>query len=399
MMSTAMRVLVALDEGVDRQQVEEAVSFAGQVEVTGIVDGLDKLDAIVGDSNADLLVIAAGWTPDAALSLIGASSAERPQRPIVVLCEHPPEHFVHQAFRAGADDVVPVPETAERVAFALQKALARHPSRDAAGSTKSAPMICVLGPKGGTGKTVTASNLTVSLAEAGKRSVVMDLDLQFGDMGLALGLTPERTVYDLATSGGALDAEKLEAYLVTHESNARALLAPVRPDQASAISIDLLRDVYALLRSNYDYVVVDTPPDFTPEVIGAIDASSHVCIVGMLDSLSLKDTKLGLETLDLMGYDSSAITLVLNRADSHVGLTRDDVEQVIGRAPDVLVPSDRNVPVSLNEGVPIVLGKQRSDVAAAYRSLTSIYLPGEVSRNGVPKQRRRGLFRRRRRES
>jgi pilus assembly protein CpaE len=399
MMSTAIRVLVALDEGVDRQAVEESVSFAGQVEVIGIVDGLGKVDAVVQDGDSDMLVIAAGWSPDEALSLIGESSAAKPQRPIVVLCERPPEHFVHQAFAAGADDVVPVPETAERVAFALQKALARHPSRESGRAAKTAPMICVLGPKGGTGKTVTASNLTVALAEAGKRSVVMDLDLQFGDMGLALGVTPERTIYDLATSGGALDAEKLDAYLVTHESNARALLAPVRPDQASAVTIDLLREVYALLRTNYDYVIVDTPPDFTPEVIAAIDASSHVCIVGMLDSLSLKDTKLGLETLELMGYDASAITLVLNRADSHVGLTRDDVEQVIGRSPDVLVPSDRDVPVSLNEGVPIVMGKQRSDVAAAYRSLTGIYLPGEAARNGVPKARRRGLFRRRRRES
>jgi Flp pilus assembly CpaE family ATPase len=96
--------------------------------------------------------------------------------------------------------------------------------------------------------------------------------------------------------------------------------------------------------------------------------------VGMLDSLSLKNTKLGLETLELMGYDRELISLVLNRANTSVGLTSNDVEAVLGRAPDVLVPSDRVVPRSINEGAPVVVSKKRSPVAAAYRSLAAIYV-------------------------
>jgi pilus assembly protein CpaE len=240
----------------------------------------------------------------------------------------------------------------------------------------------VLGPKGGTGKTVTATNFVVGLAEAGRRAAIVDLDLQFGDVGLALGVEPDRTIYDLATSGGALDAEKLDAYLATHSSGARALLAPVRPDQAGAISTELLREVYSLLRISYEMVVVDTPPDFTPEVIAAIDASSHVCMVGNMDALSLKNTKLGLETLELMGYDSDAVTLLLNRADTDVGLTSGDVEEIAGREPDLLVPSDRNVPRSLNEGTPIIAGRPQSRVADAFRRLTEIYAPVPAQANG-----------------
>src|SRR5207247_7423910 len=129
-----------------------------------------------------------------------------------------------------------------------------------------------------------------------------DLDLQFGDVTLSLGMSPERTVYDLAKSGGTLDADKLDGYLMTHSSGVRVLAAPTRPDHASTISISFLRDVYAVLRSSFDYVIVDTPPGFTPEVIASIDSSTDICMVGMLDSLSLKNTKLGLETLELMGY-------------------------------------------------------------------------------------------------
>jgi pilus assembly protein CpaE len=131
--------------------------------------------------------------------------------------------------------------------------------------------------------------------------------------------------------------------------------------------------VYATLRRSYDYVVVDTPPGFTPEVIASVDSSSHICLVGMLDSLSLKNTKLGLETLDLMGYERERVCLVLNRADSRVGIDRDDVAAIIGRMPDVMIPSDREIARSVNEGSPIVLGHERSEAARAFRELASYY--------------------------
>ena len=104
----------------------------------------------------------------------------------------------------------------------------------------------MLGPKGGSGKTLVSANLGVALAEAGQRVAIVDLDLQFGDVALCLGLAPERTFYDLALAGGTLDAQKLDAYLMTHSSGLRVLLAPTRPDQASAVSVELIRDVYAL---------------------------------------------------------------------------------------------------------------------------------------------------------
>jgi pilus assembly protein CpaE len=170
-----------------------------------------------------------------------------------------------------------------------------------------------------------------------------------------------------------MDGDKLDAYLATHSSGMKVLMAPTRPDHAGVIHTEFLRDVYATLRSTFDYVIVDTPPGFTPEVIASIDSSSHVCMVGMLDSLSLKNTKLGLDTLELMGYSPDRTRIVLNRADSRVGITADDVMAVVGRTPDVLIPSDRDVPRSVNEGTPIVLSKQKSAVADAFRRLASFY--------------------------
>ncbi|MCZ7590604.1 MAG: AAA family ATPase [Gaiella sp.] len=242
-------------------------------------------------------------------------------------------------------------------------------------------LVCVLGPKGGTGKTLTSCNLSVALALAGQKVLVIDLDLQFGDVALCLGLPPEKTMYDLAVSGGSLDSDKLHDYVMSHDTGVDVLLAPARPDQASAITIELLRDILVVARATYDFVIADTPPGFTAEVIATIDASSDLVMVGTLDSLSLKNTKLGLETLGLMDYDPQKIQLVLNRADTRVGISQHDVVMVLGAEPNVFIPSDREIPRSVNEGVPITLSRPQSYAAASFHDLAGI-LVGRSTANG-----------------
>jgi pilus assembly protein CpaE len=388
-MTQAIRTLVALDEGVDREALQAMLPIDPEIQIVGVVDGLEDSWTTLQETPTDLLVVACPGSSDRALFLVDGAVKQRPERPVVVFCEGSANGFVQRAFEAGADDFLTLPQTPEDVLFALRKAVARRHGASAASGVALSPMICVLGPKGGTGKTLTSCNLAVSLAQSGHKVAVVDLDLQFGDVGLALGLAPERTLYELAKSGGSLDDEKLDGYLATHASGARALIAPTRPDHAGVVTTEFLREVYAALRSSHEYVIVDTPPGFTPEVIASIDSSSHVCMVGMLDSLSLKNTKLGFETLELMGYDGERMRLVLNRADSRVGITHDDVESIIGRKPDVLVPSDRDIPRSVNQGTPIVVAKSRSDAAKAFRSLAAMYAVREGSKNGHRRRWRR----------
>jgi pilus assembly protein CpaE len=372
-MARAIKALVALEQGVDRDLVQASLPLHSEVEIVGVVEGLDASWKTLQETQTDLLMVACAEYSDRALFLIEGAAKDQPERPIVVLCKGSPNGFIRRVFEAGADDVLTLPEEPEHVRFAVQKALARRQGALSGMGTSVAPMLIVLGPKGGTGKTLTSCNLGVVLAQAGRRVAVVDLDLQFGDVGLALGLRPERTIYDLVKSGGSLDAEKVEAYLTVHESGLRTLLAPTRPDQAGLVTIEFLREVYAALRASHDFVIIDTPPGFTPEVIASIDSATDVCMVGMLDALSLKNTKLGLETLNLMGFDPSRVRLVLNRADSRVGITKEDVITVVGRPPDVSVPSERDIPVALNEGLPIVIANERSEAAKAFQNLALMY--------------------------
>jgi pilus assembly protein CpaE len=398
-MNHPLNAFVALDAAVDRQVVETLLTSNTRLSVLDYGD-LDRPG--VEAERGDVLVVACSqYTPEVA-DYIAQASGQRSKRPVVLLAPVNGNGYVADAFGHGADDIITLPnpadasaaaEMAGQVVFALEKAVARKRGIPAPAGQRVGDLICVLGLKGGSGKTLTCANLAVALADAGRRVAVVDLDLQFGDLGLALGLSPERTIYDLARAGGSLDEDKVADFMAQHPSGVRALLAPTRPDQAGVVTNEFLRDVYPVLREMSDYVIVDTPPGFTPEVIAAVDGSNAVCMVAMLDSLSLKNTRLGFETLDLMGYDPEHVRLVLNRADSKVGISADDVVAIMGRAPSVLVPSDRNITRSINEGQPISLGHRRSDAARAFHELARMYLAARETPKPPPSHpRRRRLF-------
>jgi pilus assembly protein CpaE len=385
-MERSIRALVAV-EGLDVLDVQRALPDDPAFELVSVTDGVDETVRTLQNREVDVILVACqGREDDRSLQIIDNAHRTAPTTPIIVLSTSSPNGFLRRAFDAGAADMALFPQTKEQLRFVMSKAVARAPRSTGQGDAAKADgrLICVLGPKGGTGKTLTSCNLSVGLALAGQKVLVIDLDLQFGDVALCLGLPPEKTMYDLAVSGGSLDEEKLRDYVMSHDTGVDVLLAPARPDQASAITIELLRDILVVARRTYDFVIADTPPGFTAEVIATIDASSDLVMVGTLDSLSLKNTKLGLETLGLMDYDQSKIQMVLNRADTRVGISQHDVLMVLGSEPNVFIPSDREIPRSVNEGIPIILSRPQSYAAASFHDLAGLFIKNAP--NGVEQQ-------------
>jgi pilus assembly protein CpaE len=240
----------------------------------------------------------------------------------------------------------------------------------ATAAVATAPILVVLGPKGGVGKTTVSTNLATCFAMAGKRTLLVDLDLQFGDVGLVLGIEPELTIYDLVTASGRLDGEKLRGYLGLSADGVHALLAPVRPDQSEAVTPERLDMLLEIAQTEFDVVIVDTPPAFTAPAISAIDRAQHTVVVGSLDLPGLKNMKVGLETLTLMGVSPDQVTLVLNRSDTKVGLSMGDVRQILPRSPDISIPSDRSIPRAVNSARPLVASDPKSRPAKSLRELS-----------------------------
>jgi pilus assembly protein CpaE len=401
-MARRITAVVAHDETATPRLISEHIPDDASIDLVDFISTLNVPADSILRMDVDLLIVACREGSSEGISLVRLWRTSRGRSPVVVFSHGTDHEFVQDAFSAGADDLIVmhpgpyIPEQIRRdVEFTIRKAVTRNRST-AERAPDSGTVICVLGSKGGVGKTVAATNLGAALAKRGRKTVLVDLDLQFGDVSLALGLMPETSLFDLAVSGGSLDSEKLDDFMLRHSSGLRVLAAPARPDQAVSVTAEMMTTVYALLREEYDFVIVDTPPSFTAEVIATVDAANWICMVCMFDALSLKNTRLGLETVELMGHAADQVRVVLNRAGTNVGISDADAVEVLGRIPDVFVPSDREITVSINEGVPVVLSGSRSEAARALDSVADLFVhtPEGASANAHPSRWRRRSRRR-----
>ena len=250
-------------------------------------------------------------------------------------------------------------------------------------------VITVFSAKGGCGKTTLATNIATALAESGKGTVALvDLDLAFGDVAIALQLFPTHTIADAVPIGEDLDGPALASLLTSHRSGLQALVAPMEPSAADLITTPLVSRILDILREDFDYVVVDTPPALDDHVLAAFDHSNVVALLATLDIPALKNLKLTLETLDLIGFSRDRLKIVLNRSDSKVGLSLSEVEKTL-RAPIVAqIPSSRDVPASTNRGVAIVSDDPKSPVSLAIKGFIDTYVTAQSTDEAIPSQMR-----------
>jgi pilus assembly protein CpaE len=283
--------------------------------------------------------------------------------------------LVGAALAAGVADVLILPQMAETIAFSIEKArfgIARHPG---AAAGPRGEVVTVFSPKGGTGKTVLATNLGVHLAKAGgTRVLLVDLDLQFGDAAIMLGLEPERTLSELALAPGELDAGKLAGYTTRHSSGLAILPAPMRPEEAELVSEQKLLEILEVARHAYDVVLVDTSPFFYGPMLATLEPTDHLLVVCGLDVPTLKNVRLSLRTLELLGFPADRLDLVLNRVSPKVGVTRADVEAALETPVRFEIPDDPAVAVAVNRGEPSILsdagspfGRAVAEIACAVR--------------------------------
>ena len=252
-------------------------------------------------------------------------------------------------------------------------------------------VITVFSPKGGVGKTTMAVNLALALSRTRCEVCVVDLDLAFGDVAITMQIIPEHTITEAAESEQDLDYSLLQKLLTRHESGITILAAPTHPEGRDAITASLTRRVIQTLRRHFDYVVIDTPPGFDDQVLGAFDETDEVVIVATLDVPTIKNTKVALETLDLLRLVPNGRHLVLNRADEEVGLSLANVEEILGMAVSVSLPSSTAVASATNHGRPIVLAKPDHPVSKAL-AMFARRLAGEEAKAMASAPAKRGLF-------
>jgi pilus assembly protein CpaE len=233
---------------------------------------------------------------------------------------------------------------------------------------------------------VTAVNLAAAVAKhANKRTLLLDLDLQFGDAAIMLGIEPEKTIHDLVVAPGELDSEKLAGYTTRHASGLDILPAPLRPEDAELVTESKLARLLEVARGSYDVIVVDTSPFFHGPMLATLDRTDELLMVCGLDVPTLKNVRISLQTLELLSFPQSRIRFVLNRANSKVGMKKNEVEGALGMKIEFEVPSDRAVPLAVNRGAPAVVADPGAEFSKAIRAMSKSLL-------APPKQEKKRRF-------
>jgi pilus assembly protein CpaE len=261
---------------------------------------------------------------------------------------------------------------------------------------RSGKVVTVFAPKGGSGKTTISTNLAAALhADGARRVCLVDLDLEFGDVAISLGLSPVNTLADAVTAdvSGTIDAA-LALLTTQYRAGLDCILAPIEPGDAEKIPTQLVSDLLAVLRENYEYVVVDTPSQLSEKVLAALDVSDHFVLLANPELPSLKNLRLTLDMLDLLGYPRHARAVVFNRADAAAGLSLAEVQDALKSEVAIEVPASRDVPRSINNGEPIVTAKPDHPVSLAIKQFASSAIVGETASTSHRRSgKRRRLFR------
>jgi pilus assembly protein CpaE len=246
--------------------------------------------------------------------------------------------------------------------------------------TQIGRMITVFSTKGGAGKSVVASNLAVALARKADGPVVLvDADLQFGDVAVMLKLTPQHTIVEAVSAIDRLDPQLLQSLLIRHEpSGVLVLPAPLEPAFADQVSASDMNKIVSILKTFCAYVVIDTPAHFNEVVLGLLEDSDDIVLIAGMDIPNIKNVKLGLQTLRLLNIPVSKLKLILNRANSKAKLDVGEVERTLGIKADALIPSDVAVPQSVNKGVPVLIDSPKAGVARSFEQLAELFNTADV---------------------
>jgi Flp pilus assembly CpaE family ATPase len=323
------------------------------------------------DPNELLIVIGPEYPLGEALTFTSTLRLIRPAVGVVLVRDQVDVGLLTQALRAGVREVVPAGEPgalagACRRSYDISMRLTDTVQVPEPPQDKQGQVVTVFAAKGGCGKTTLALNLGVALAAtASMRVCVVDLDLAFGDVAISVQANPVRTIVDALPMAGHLDNTGASSLLTRYRPNLELLLAPVTPGDAEKVPPTLVAELLGVLRGIFDFVVVDTPAQFSEHVLTAMDNSAHHVLLTTPDVPALKNLRITLDMLDLLSYPSQIRSVVLNRADSKVGLSLDDVARAVSWPIAAHIPSSRDVPISINKGTPLTLSNPGHAVSQA----------------------------------
>ncbi len=387
-----IRVVIVDDIAETRENIRKLLQFEPDVEVVGVArTGREAID-IAKDVKPDVLLMDINM-PD--MDGIAATEIIRkivPFAQIVILSIQNDPNYMRRAMLAGARDFLTKPPTIDELNSAIRRAGAMaHEERTKmpqvsgvqtprAGGTY--PLGSVLGggkvitfysPKGGSGCTTLATNLAICLSNEETSVVIVDANLQFGDVAVFLNEQGKFSILDLAPRSDELDADIVNSVTIKHsQSGIKILAAPMKPEQSDLVSSEQFSKVIMQLRNMYSYIIIDTASALLDITASAINNSDLLILLTTQDIPSIKNSRLFLDETDALGFDRKRIIFVMNKFDKRIGITTEKVSENLKQEIAAVVPFEERVIVSVNRGIPFLLVDKSRPLSRAILTLAEV---------------------------
>ncbi|NUU30388.1 AAA family ATPase [Arthrobacter sp. C9C5] len=376
-------VLITPNADFDARVRQAVAGVPGGVQTFAFVNPANpgELFANLNQERPEVLILGPDVPIEDALRLATVFDVQLPELSVILVGEPEPD-FVLLAMRAGIRDILSPASDPAQIRVLLERACQSYASRTRATAVQQPDnkpkglVIGVFSPKGGVGKTTIATNIAIGLGQVAPMGVVIvDLDLQFGDVASGLYLNPEHTVTDAVSASASQDSLVLKAFLTVHPSSIYALCAPRTPVEADDITPQQVSRLIEQLAEQFQYVVVDTAPGLPEVGLAAMEQCTDVVWVSAMDVPSIRGLRSGLEILRRLDLLPETRHVVLNMADSKSGLSVQDVEATIGAPVDVSIPRSQAVAYSTNRGIPVLQDGRKDPAVKGLRQLVTRFDP------------------------
>lgn len=359
---------VVLSTGLENfKDIRRALTAEDRVKLLAGGNDAEQLYEEIVRLKPDAAIIALGPNAEAAVRFIEKLNAECPGTALISAAQDASPDHILRSLRAGAREFLRIPISAEELRTVLSRVSELATKQQVEAPKKKGRMVAVFSSKGGCGTSFIATNLAAATAS---KTVLVDLNLQAGDLPLFLGLEAKYSIADMVEKRQRLDEALINSLITPHSTHLSLLAAPREADHADEIEPQHVFEVLQKLREHYDYVVLDPQHTFDSITLAALDQSDEIVLVLTLDIPAIRSTQRALEIFDRLGYPRKKVKIVVNRWSKQIDLDLRQVEKFLGEPVVGFVPSDYQTAVgSINLGTPLVQAEPTSKIALEIRRI------------------------------